>query len=56
MEWTEDLIKFSVDDVELGTVTVGDGFWSRGQFQGDNIWQTGTKAAPFDQEVSYALV
>lgn len=52
MEWTDEHIKFSIDDVETGTVPVGDGFWARGKFTGDNIWANATKMAPFDQEVS----
>lgn len=53
MEWTDKNIKFSVDDVEVGNVVVADGFWVRGNFEGDNIWANATKAAPFDQEVSF---
>lgn len=52
MEWTDKYLKFSVDDVEFGNVPVGDGFWARGGFSGDNIWASGSKAAPFDQQVS----
>lgn len=52
MEWTDQYIKFSIDDVETGNVPVGDGFWARGKFTDDNIWAAATKAAPFDEEVS----
>lgn len=55
LEWTEDHLKFSVDDTEVGLVTVGDGFWQRGHFQGDNIWQGASLDAPFDQEVEVGL-
>lgn len=49
--WDESGIRFFLDGQELGFVAVGDGFWQRGGFSGDNIWATGTKMAPFDQEV-----
>lgn len=49
--WNEKGFIFSVDRVEIGTVPAGDGFWKRGKFEGDNIWASGTKMAPFDQEV-----
>lgn len=41
-----------MDRVEIGGVPVGEGFWKRGNFSGDNIWANGTRMAPFDQEVS----
>lgn len=54
MEWNTEHIKFSVDDIELGVVAVGDGFWKRAGFDENknlkNIWQNGTLMAPFDQE------
>lgn len=49
--WNEHGIRFFVDDVDIGFVSVDDGFWQRGHFEGDNIWSEGTKMAPFDQEV-----
>lgn len=52
MEWTDQYVKFSIDDVETGNVPVGDGFWARGNFTGDNIWAASAKSAPFDEEVS----
>lgn len=52
MEWTPTNLKFSVDDQLIGNVEVGDGFWARGAFQGDNIWGD-SKAAPFDQNVCF---
>lgn len=51
MEWKPEYILFSVDDEEYGRVVVDKGFWERGHIQGDNIWKTGTKSAPFDDEV-----
>lgn len=52
MLWTDEGIRFSVDESEIGFVPVGDGFWRRGNFTGDNIWKNGTLMAPFDEEVS----
>lgn len=49
--WTPEKLRFSVDGSEIGVVEVGEGFWKRFTFQGENPWTTGTKAAPFDQEV-----
>lgn len=49
--WDESGIKFQLDDVEWGNVSVENGFWERGRFNGENIWATGTPMAPFDQEV-----
>lgn len=51
--WDESGIKFLVDGQEFGFVAAGDGFWKRGGFQGENIWASGTKMAPFDQEVIF---
>lgn len=49
--WDENGIKFFFDGSEVGFAAVGDGFWQRGRFSGQNIWENGTKMAPFDQEV-----
>lgn len=49
--WNEKRIRFLVDGVEIGFVPATDGFWVRGDFHGQNIWASGTKMAPFDQEV-----
>lgn len=53
MEWTPECITFCVDGQEVGSIPFGDGFWARGKFKGDNIWENSTNAAPFDQEVSF---
>lgn len=50
LEWTPDYLKFSVDDVELGTVPTGDGYWARGGFEGINPYAGAGKDAPFDHE------
>lgn len=54
--WDESGIKFLVDGQEFGFVAAGDGFWKRGGFQGENIWASGTKMAPFDQEVIFLKI
>lgn len=46
-----DQITFSVDNEITGAVSTGNGYYSRGQFSGKNIWQKGALDAPFDQEV-----
>lgn len=56
MEWSPERITFSIDDVETGTVAVGEGFWNRGNFNTsapgiENPWRGGSSMAPFDQEV-----
>lgn len=50
MIWDENGIKFLV-----GYVPAGEGFWKRGGFQGQNIYASGTKMAPFDEEVRISL-
>lgn len=56
LEWTPEHLKFAVDDKEVGIIPAGDGFWSRGKFEGDDIWSNGTKMAPFDEEVNKILL
>ncbi|CAD7089077.1 unnamed protein product [Hermetia illucens] len=55
VEWAPDHFTFKVDDVELGTVWVGSGFWDRGGFSQntpwfENPWKNGANDAPFDQQ------
>lgn len=53
MVWSQDFIRFFVDNVEMGTVNAGNGFWARGGFQNSglpNPWAGASKMAPFDQE------
>ncbi|KAJ8935957.1 hypothetical protein NQ318_015792 [Aromia moschata] len=54
LEWTPDLIKFSIDDVVIGTVTPPEGgFWELGELDPtglENPWKSGSKMAPFDEE------
>lgn len=54
--WDESGIRFSIDGTDLGFAAVGDGFWARGYFTGDNIWANGTEMAPFDQEVMILII
>lgn len=44
-------MRFLLDGTQIGHVPVADGFWKRGGFDGENIWASATKMAPFDQEV-----
>ncbi|KAJ8935956.1 hypothetical protein NQ318_015791, partial [Aromia moschata] len=54
MEWTPDLIKFSIDDDIMGTVTPPEGgFWELGELASTGLespWKSGAKMAPFDEE------
>lgn len=50
--WTPERLRFCIDSREVGVVEVGEGFWARYPFQGENPWINGSKAAPFDQQVS----
>lgn len=49
--WTESGIQFLVDGTVIGFVANEHGFWERGRFVGQNIWSSGSKMAPFDDEV-----
>lgn len=51
--WDESGIRFFIDQIEIGFVDVGEGFWKRGGFSGENIWPEDSKMAPFDREVCY---
>lgn len=58
MIWTQDFIRFFIDNVEIGTVSAGNGFWVRGGFQNTglpNPWARASKMAPFDQEFHVIL-
>lgn len=52
LEWTPQHLRFFLDHRQVAEISVGDGFWSRGKFSGENIWKDGTMMAPFDQEVN----
>ena len=46
-------ISFTVDDIYMGVVPTGDGYFRRGGFSGYNPWANGGLDAPFDREVNY---
>lgn len=51
----KEYLKFSIDNVELGTVKPpAGGFWELGAFPDDveNPWRFASKMAPFDEEVN----
>lgn len=51
--WTPTYLQFHIDNVLVGTVNAGTGFWARGGFSWTglpNPWINGTIMAPFDQE------
>lgn len=54
--WDESGVRFRLDGNEIGHVPVADGFWKRGGFDGENIWASATKMAPFDQEVRIRIL
>ncbi len=52
LEWSPDGIRFTLDGELTGEVYPPDGgFWELGGFSGNNIWENGSKMAPFDKEV-----
>lgn len=60
MEWTPDLIRFTVDGIETGLVMGGAGLWERGGFEAaapgiDNPWRHGDRMAPFDKEFYFVF-
>lgn len=48
-------ISFGMDNDWHGTIYTGDGFYSRGNFHGENPWVNGSLNAPFDQEFYFIL-
>ena len=53
MLWDENHVEFTVDGDLTGEVYPPDGgFWEMGGFHGQNLWESGTKMAPFDQDVT----
>lgn len=51
LEWTPTYIRVFLDNNHVGEISVDDGFWKRGNFQGENIWPNDSPMAPFDKEV-----
>jgi len=55
LEWSPDSITTFVDNQQLMTVNPGSSFWNYGGFGSmNNIWASGGKMAPFDQDF-YAI-
>lgn len=54
LEWTNTHLTFSVDEVEIGTITPPEGgFWERGNLFESNLenpWRNRGKMAPFDDQ------
>ncbi len=56
LEWDTEGIRFTLDGELTGEVYPPEGgFWELGGFEGENIWEDGTKMAPFDKEVVMGL-
>ncbi|XP_060563567.1 beta-1,3-glucan-binding protein-like [Ruditapes philippinarum] len=49
LDWDVNHIHISVDGRTMMDVPITQSFWQKGGFGGNNIWGSGTKAAPFDQ-------
>lgn len=50
LDWTQDNIKIYVDNQLILDVEADGGFWAKGGFSGNNLWASGSKMAPFDQD------
>lgn len=50
LEWTPDYIATYVDSERIMYLEAGTSMYDRGHFRGANIWASGDKMAPFDQE------
>ena len=57
VDWSPEKITFSIDDTEIGTITVPDGgFWELGEFEKEygpgmnNPWEMYGKNAPFNKD------
>lgn len=51
-----DYLKFYVDNILVGSIPTGNGYYALGNFTGPNIWANGNPDAPFDQEVITANI
>nr|KAI8762747.1 beta-1; 3-glucan-binding protein-like isoform X1 [Biomphalaria glabrata] len=50
LEWTPDHILTFIDNQQImSVVPPAGGFWQKGGFGGNNLWASGSKMAPFDQ-------
>ncbi|KAH9503462.1 Beta-1,3-glucan-binding protein [Bulinus truncatus] len=51
LEWTHDHILTFIDNQQImSVVPPAGGFWQKGGFTGSNLWNAGSKMAPFDQD------
>ncbi|GFN88839.1 beta-1,3-glucan-binding protein 1 [Plakobranchus ocellatus] len=55
LEWTTDHIATYVDSQRIMYLEAGTSMYDRGHFSGPNIWASGGKMAPFDQEFYFIL-
>ncbi|GFO29984.1 hypothetical protein PoB_005648900 [Plakobranchus ocellatus] len=55
LEWTPDYIATYVDSHRIMYLEAGTSMYDRGRFSGPNIWASGDKMAPFDQEFYFIL-
>jgi len=56
LEWNQDGLSFFIDDEYIGGVyPPNGGFWEYGGFWGNNLWQSGSKMAPFDDDFYFIL-
>jgi len=56
LDWTIDHTVVAVDgNVILNVNNAPGGFWQKGGFTGNNLWSSGTKAAPFDKPFYFIM-
>ncbi|XP_070189819.1 beta-1,3-glucan-binding protein-like isoform X1 [Littorina saxatilis] len=56
LDWTKDYLKLGIDTHTIKAfITPPQGHWHEGHFQGDNIWASGGKDAPFDRPFKLIL-
>ena len=55
IEWFPTYISFSIDNQWFGSVFTGDGYYRRGDFEGNNPWTNGNDDAPFDEEFYFVI-
>ncbi|GFO29998.1 hypothetical protein PoB_005650300 [Plakobranchus ocellatus] len=55
VEWTPDHIATYVDSHRIMYLEAGTSMYDRGKFSGPNIWASGSKIAPFDQEFYFIM-
>ncbi|GFO29989.1 Zinc finger protein [Plakobranchus ocellatus] len=55
VEWTPDHIATYVDSHRIIYLEAGTSMYDKGHFSGPNIWASGSKMAPFDQEFYFIM-